>query len=85
MNKFFNSKRTKFTYDKQINIGLYNDENFCRLSHEKRLKNYKSKMDKFTEKFWFYYCLTNVVVDYLYKLPSLVTCLTFGVYFNQNT
>ena len=89
LNKFFNDKRLKFIYNKQVNIRLYNDDQFYKLSDKEQLKilkskNFKSKRIEFLKHEWFYNCLTNVLVDYLYKLPYSITRLTFGFNFNQS-
>ena len=82
LNKFFNYKRIKFTYDKQINVRLYNDEQFYKLSFDKQIDTFWLR-NRFIKNEWFYDRLTNVLVDELYPLSSSVTRLTFGFSFNQ--
>ena len=83
LNKFFNNLKIKFTYDKQINIRLYNNEIFSKLPFDKQIKILKSRYD-FLKSEWFFHRLTNVVVDDFYELPSSVTRLTFGGLFNKD-
>ena len=81
LNKFLNSKRTKFTYDKRIFINLTVKETIdCWTSIRDGLAQITGIHHRDG---WYYNCLTNITTGDIFKFPDSITNLSFSCYFDQ--